>query len=77
MKHELLSLLAGVKPECDFEASADWIEDGIIDSFDIVLIVNSLEDYFEFIIPGDKIRTENFLNIDTLMNLIVKIKNEN
>ncbi len=54
------SILAELKPGDDFDTSPDFIEDGLLDSFDILSIVQSLEDDLKVDIDGEAIVPENF-----------------
>ena len=42
MRNKILNVLAIVRPEFDFNESENFIEDGLLDSFDIVTLVYSL-----------------------------------
>ena len=44
MKEKILNILKDIRPEFDFTASLNFIEDGMLDSFDIVTLVSELED---------------------------------
>ena len=41
---KLLELLAGIRPDVDFENETALIDDGILDSFDVVSIISALDD---------------------------------
>ena len=66
MNKKLLMLLAEIRPEYDFTASSCFIEDGLLDSFDIVTLVAALEETFSISIDGEDITPENFKNLETL-----------
>jgi acyl carrier protein len=53
-----------------FEKSSDYINDGYLDSFDIVIIVSELDKLCEISILGEDITPENFSSIDNLSELI-------
>ena len=71
---EILEILESIHPEHDFSASADFIEEGLLDSFDIVNIVSMLEEKFEIIISGEDVTPENFKNIKNLTEFIKKYR---
>ena len=35
MKEKIMEILTGLRPECDFENSENFIEEGLLDSMDI------------------------------------------
>ena len=49
---DVLEILRNLKEDADFEESTDFIEDGLLDSFEIVELVSALEDAFEIEISG-------------------------
>ncbi len=42
----IYKILEEIRPEFDFKESEDFIEDGYLDSFDIVAVVSELETAF-------------------------------
>ena len=69
---EILEILEDIHPEHDFLASKDFIEEGLLDSFDIVNIVSELEKKYGFIINGEDVTPENFMNIESLKVFVKK-----
>ncbi len=68
----IADILKEIRPEFDFGASQDFISDGMLDSFDIVTLVSSLDKNFGVSIPGTEIVPENFQNIGTIEALLRK-----
>ena len=64
--------LKEIRPEFDFTTSQDFISDGMLDSFDIVTLVSSLDKNFGVSIPGTEILPENFQNIEAIEALLRK-----
>ena len=64
--------LKEIRPEFDFTTSQDFISDGMLDSFDIVTLVSSLDKNFGVSIPGTEILPENFQNIQAIEALLRK-----
>ena len=62
------------KEDVDFECSKDFIEDGLLDSFEIVELVSALEDAFEIEISGRDIIPENFVSVETIEDMIDKYR---
>lgn len=77
MRESILEVLKRVNEDMDFATSEDYIEDGLLDSFDIVTLVEELEDEFGIEIGGTDIVPENFVNIDSIEALIHKCEEEN
>ncbi len=71
---EILDLLHSIKDEEGFSTSADFVEDGLLDSFDIVLLVAEIERRYKVEIPGDAIVPENFANPGAIRALIVSLQ---
>ena len=74
MKDKVLKILNDARPEFDFLKSDKFIEGGYLDSFDIVSVVNDIEDVFEISIDGLDIIPENFNSLDSIITLINKSK---
>ena len=72
MKDSILDVLREVNEDADFESSSDFIEDGLMDSFEIVDLVSRLEDKFDLEIRGIDIVPENFVNLEAIEKLLKK-----
>ena len=62
----LPEILKDIRPEFDFSASNDFIADGMLDSFDMVTLVASLDKNYGISIQGTDIVPENFKNLSTI-----------
>lgn len=74
MKEKILAILQDIRPEVDFNDSEDFIEDGYLDSFDMVALVSNLDKTFGISILGEDIIPENFINIEAIKNTVKKYK---
>ena len=72
MKEEIKNILFEIRPEFDFEDSDNYIEDGMLDSFDIVTLVSMIEEKYDVNIDGLDIVPENFVSIEAIVELINK-----
>ena len=63
MREKILEILQDIRPELDFTESNDFIEDGYLDSFDMVALVSALDKEYGISILGEDIIPENFINI--------------
>ena len=74
MKEKLLALLEDVRPDVDFEKEKLLIDDSILDSFDIITIVQEMNEAFDIDIDVDLLEPENFNTIEAMMELIEKLQ---
>lgn len=72
MKEKVLEILANLRPEFDFTEDVDFIEQGMLDSFDVVTLVSDLDSTFGISIDGVDIVPENFSSVDSIVNLLKK-----
>ena len=72
MKKKIVDFLTEIRPEFDFSASNNFIEEGMLDSFDIVSLVASLDEEYGISIDGTEILPENFSNVDSIFQLLIK-----
>jgi acyl carrier protein len=73
MKNKIVNILSDIRPEFDFsEQEVNFVEAGMLDSFDIVVLVNSLDEEFGISIDGIDILPENFSTLSGIINLLGK-----
>lgn len=73
MKEQIIKVLTELRPEFDFTLEGvNFIEEGMLDSFDIVNLVNDLDSIFGISIDGMDILPENFASIESIGNLLQK-----
>ncbi|MBP1593933.1 MAG: acyl carrier protein [Bacteroidetes bacterium] len=72
MKEKILNILNGLRPEYDFRESANFIDEGMLDSLDVVNLVTDLEDAYGILIDGVDILPNNFSSVDSIINLLIK-----
>ena len=65
-------MLSEIKPEQNFAESDNYVEDGILDSFDIIELITMLEDEFDISIDGMDILPEFFSNVEQIEKLVKK-----
>jgi acyl carrier protein len=71
---QLLSILTWIRPECDFISCDDFVEQGLLDSLDIITLVAELEDKLGVCIEGADIIPENFRNLKALGEFVGRCK---
>ncbi len=73
MKDRIVKILTELRPEFDFtQEGVDFIEEGMLDSFDLVALVSELDNTFGISIDGVDILPENFCSVDAIANLLIK-----
>lgn len=71
---ELLEILNEVNADVDFKNCDTLIDDGILDSFDIVSIVGELNDAFDIEITPVDIIPDNFNSAKAMWAMIQKLQ---
>ena len=66
----LPDILKEIRPEFDFSASNDFITDGMLDSFDMMTLVATLDKTYGISIQGTDIVPEHFKNLQTIEALL-------
>jgi acyl carrier protein len=73
---KLIAILSSLHPDVDFESNDSLIDDGILDSLDIVTLVTEINAAFDVIIPAEEVVPENFNSAEALMELITRLDEE-
>lgn len=70
---KLLEILNELHPDVNFETVSTLIDDGILDSFDIVTIVAEIDFAFDVQIPAEELIPENFNSAKALYALVQRL----
>ena len=70
MKKQIIEILSEICPGIDFETETALIDDGLIDSLDIVAVVTELMEAFDVELGVDDLTPENFNSVEALEELI-------
>ena len=73
---ELLEILRELHPEVDYEKETGLIDNGILDSFDIVTLTAEINDQLDVSIPAEELVPENFNSAQALNALIERLQEE-
>lgn len=73
---KLLEILKSIRPDVDFGNETALIDDGILDSFDVVSIISELDDVFGVQIRITELDPENFNSVESIWNLIQKLQKQ-
>ena len=73
---EVIEMLEDIQEDVDYEECTTLIDDGVLDSFDILAIVSAADDEFDVTIPAKEIVPENFNSAQALHALIQRLAYE-
>lgn len=67
---KLMQILTEMRPDVDFENETALIDNGVLDSFDIISLVSELNDAFSISISPADLDPENFNSAANMWKLI-------
>ena len=70
---DLLNILREVHPEVDFAQCRALVDDGVLDSMDIVTLVAEISSRFYVEIPAGELVPENFNSADAIWRMIERL----
>lgn len=73
---ELMEILEELRPDVDFENETGLIDNGILDSFDIVSLVTALNDAYDIEIKPNNLVPENFNSREAILALVEQLQDE-
>jgi len=72
----ILEILKSIRGDVDFEKETRLIDDGILDSFDIVSVVGELCDEYDITITAEDMEPENFNSASAILALVERLQDE-
>lgn len=72
--NDFIAMLKKIKPNVDFENEDALVDDGILESLDIITIIAEIADKYDVIIPSDEITSDNFNFAEALYELVEDLK---
>ena len=69
---QLAALLNGIRPEFDFACTDNFIAAGMLDSFDMITLVDTLDKTYGISIDGEDIVPEHFGALASIAALLSK-----
>ena len=72
----LLELLSEVREDVDFANCKDLIDGKILNSFDIIQIISTLDDEYDISIPASEIVPDNFNSAERLLAMVNRLMDE-
>ncbi len=71
---KLLEILKEAKSEVDFSTEKALIDNGLLDSFDVVQLVMKLNEEFDIEIGAEEITPENFNSAESIWAMIERLQ---
>ena len=68
-------ILEDIRPDVDFENDNNLIDNGILDSFDIITLAGELCENFNIEIGAEDIIPENFNSLDLIVSMVQCLQN--
>ena len=75
IENQVISILVEIKRSLNPCMNGNFVEDGLLDSLDIMNLIIRLEDEFDIQIEPEDVLSENFESIATISDLVKRCKN--
>lgn len=66
----VIIVLKSIRPEVQFTGADDFFTRGMLDSFDLTMLISALEERFGISIDGADIVPENLRNVEAIVALL-------
>jgi len=73
---ELLRILSDLRPDVDFTNNNKLIDDGVLDSFDIISLVGELSEQYDIEVGVENLLPENFNSARAILALVQRLQDE-
>lgn len=73
MIEELYEILETINPNADFKSSNDFVDEGLLDSLEILELIERIMEKYKIIIGPEDIDPENFVSVESIKNMISKV----
>lgn len=70
MKEKILTILSDIRPDIEFETEEGLISDGLLESFDLIQLIATLENEFGVEIGNKNVTIDNFDSFEKIVSLI-------
>lgn len=70
---KLIAILQGLHEDIDFRSHEGLIDEGVLDSFDIITLVAEIDSEYGVTIPAEELIPENFNSAQAILNLIQRL----
>ncbi|MCD8077632.1 MAG: acyl carrier protein [Lachnospiraceae bacterium] len=72
----LLEVLRELHPEVDFETCDTLLDEEILDSDDLMILLDAIVRDYDVQVPQEEVNAENFNSAETIYDLIERLQNE-
>ena len=72
----IIALLQDVNDEANYENCTTLVDDRVLTSFDILAVINAIDDEFDIAIPAKDIVPANFNSAKSLLALVERLAEE-
>ena len=72
----IIEILEDVEEDIDYATETALVDDGLLDSFDILQLISSLNEEFDISIPAKDITPENFNSAEAILELVENLLEE-
>lgn len=73
---ELMALLKKAAPKVDWTVEGNLIEEGILDSIDIISVVSEITMNYGIEIPTEEMEADNFCSAEAIYELVQRLQDE-
>jgi len=70
---KIVEILREIRPGVDWETATSIIDDGLLDSFDMITLVGELEEAFGVRVGLEHLEPDNFNTVGAIMALIEEL----
>ena len=74
MKEKVIEILTEVRPDIDLSGEVRLIDNGELESLDVVALVGELNDEFDINISVKHLIPENFNSVDAIVKLVESLQ---
>ncbi len=74
MYEKVLTILSELKPAVDFQTAEHLFASGVLDSFDIIMLISELRDAFDVMFAPQDLTPEQFDSVDSIVAMITAKK---
>lgn len=72
--NELKAALQEAFPSVDFDTEKALVDNGIVDSLSMVMIINIIEDLFDVSVTMEYIQPEYFQSVETMWEMVEELQ---
>lgn len=71
---KLMEILKELRPDVNFEVEKKLLDEGILDSFDMVSLIGEMNEQFGADVSFDDLDAENFNSVEQMWAMITRLK---